>query len=126
MGEFWVVFSAGSGAGDLWAFGEDELAQQALSISDGEMPNLWHTAALYYDATYPLPVTGRRITLGHVIAFACMTHLEGRLRPLARQRRRPAKAMPKHLHEALTTTQIPVARQRELLAQWREGHPRLG
>ncbi len=85
---------------DLWSFGEDTLADQMLGFDDKRMLALWRTAEEYYDEDFPLPVTGRNITLGHVVAFACMWHLEGQLRPLDRQRRRPAKTTPEHLIEA--------------------------
>lgn len=100
MDRFLVVFSAGSAAADLWAFGEDDLADRMLTFEDDRMMELWRTAATYYDESFPLPVAGRRITLGHVVAFACMRHLEGQLRPLARQRRRAASALPDRLAKA--------------------------
>ncbi len=96
---FLVVFSSGSAAVDLWAFGEDDLADQMAEFDDERMLDLWRTAATYYDESFPLPVTGRKITLGHVVAFACMHHLEGVLRPLARQRRRPTSTIPTRLAE---------------------------
>lgn len=116
MGEFHVVFSRGQAARELWAFGEDELAERALRIPEIQLPGLWETAAAYYDANYPLPVTGRRITLGHVAAFATMNHLEGALRPLARQRRRPAKTVPDHISNAAEPFQ---GSTHELREQWR-------
>ena len=117
VGEFYVTFSPGQAAQDLWAFGEDDLAERALRIPELELPDLWVTAATYYDADYPLPVTGRRITLGHVVAFAAMNHLEGSLRPLARQRRRPAATVPDHITEAA----VPIRRASELVNRWRSG-----
>jgi hypothetical protein len=98
-----VTFSVGSAASDLWAFGEDDLAEAALDLSDQQLLAAWRWAAMYYRPAYPLPVTGRRITLGHVVAFATMTVLEGTVRPLARQRRRPDKTMPEHIRIAAAT-----------------------
>jgi hypothetical protein len=92
-----VTFSAGGAAADLWAFGEDALAEEVLAFSDLDLLGAWRQAAMYYDSSIPLPVEGRRITLGHVVAFACMHQIEGAIRPLARLRRRPAKAMPEHI-----------------------------
>lgn len=97
MSQSLVVFSSGAAAVELWAFGEDDLSARMLCIVDDVLLNLWKTAAVFYGETYPLPVVGRRITGGHVIAFACMFHLEGDLRPLARQRRRARSAVPEHL-----------------------------
>ena len=98
-----MTFSIGVAAADLWLFGEDDLAHAALKLSDEQLFHAWLHAARYYDADYPLPVTGRRVTLGHVVAFAVMAVLEGRLRPLARQRRRPAHAMPAEIAHAKDT-----------------------
>ena len=81
------------------------MAEAALRFSDNDMLELWTTAGRFYDASYPLPVEGRRITLGHVVAFACMEHVEGRLRPLARSRRRAQSAMPAHIRDARDQTQ---------------------
>ena len=97
MGELRVTFSAAGAAADLWAFGEDALAEEVLGFSDLDLLAAWRQAAFYYDSSIPLPVEGRRITLGHVVAFACMYQIEGTIRPLARHRRRPAKAMPEHI-----------------------------
>lgn len=119
VGEFYLTFSSGQAARELWAFGEDDLAERALRIPEPELPQMWATAATYNDAHYPLPVTGRRITLGHVVAFAAMNHLEGALRPLSRQRRRPAKTVPAHIGEAA----VPIRRASELVNRWRSGGP---
>jgi hypothetical protein len=75
MGRVEANFSPGGAAADLWAFGENVL------------PAMWRTAGTFWGSDVPLPVTGRRMTLGHVDAMACIDHFEGRLRPLARQRR---------------------------------------
>jgi hypothetical protein len=116
VGEFRVIFTAGQAARDLWAFGEDELAERALLVPRTELPGLWITAATFYDGDYPLPVVGRRITLGHVIAFAAMNHLEGVVRPLSRQRRRSAKTLPGHIKSAAVPFQGSTG---DLLEQWR-------
>jgi len=100
VGELLVIFSAGGAAADLWAFGEDDLAAAALRLSEDQLHEGWVHAARYYDADYPLPVEGRRITLGHVVAFAVMTIIEGGVRPLSRQRRRPASALPAEIAAA--------------------------
>ena len=92
-----MIFSAGQAARELWSFGEDELADRALRIPDSALASMWWEAAEFYDQAYPLPVSGRKITLGHVIAFAAMSHLTGELRPLARLRRRPAKDLPEEI-----------------------------
>ncbi len=121
MGAFYVVFSTGGAAADLWAFGEDELADRALQIEESSMVGLWTTAATFYHSSYPLPVEGRRITLGHVVAFACMSHLEGRLRPLARLRRRPDAKMPQYIRDARTETQKSLSSLQLRLMHGRSG-----
>lgn len=97
MGELRVTFSAARAATDLWAFGEDALVDAVLTFSELDLLAAWRQAAIYYDPSVPLPVEGRTITLGHVVAFACMHQIEGAIRPLARQRRRRASAVPEHL-----------------------------
>jgi hypothetical protein len=97
MGELRVTFAAAGAATDLWEFGEDALAEAVLCFSEMELLSAWRQAAAYYDPSVALPVEGRRITLGHVVAFACMHQIEGSIRPLARQRRRPASAVPEHI-----------------------------
>ena len=100
-----MVFSVGTVAADLWRFGEDELAEAVLQFSDDELVASWRTAAQYYDSAFPLPVEGRRVTLGHVTCFACMKQVEGALKPLARQRRRPKETLPGHLRAARAMAQ---------------------
>jgi hypothetical protein len=100
MGGSRVTFSAGLVAADLWAFGEDDLAAAALRLSTEQLREAWVHAARYTDRDHPLPVEGRQVTLGHVSAFAVMTVLEGGVRPLARNRRRPKSAMPPEIAAA--------------------------
>jgi hypothetical protein len=113
MGGLSVTFSAAVAATHLWAFGEDGLAEVVLSFSEQDLLAAWRQAAIYYDPSVPLPVEGRRITLGHVVAFACMHVIEGSIRPLARQRRRPAKAVPEHIKNG--PAHPPLHREHELL-----------
>ncbi|MDW3176503.1 MAG: hypothetical protein R8J94_03840 [Acidimicrobiia bacterium] len=104
-----VIFSSGSAAADLWAFGEDDLAERMLAFCDERMLDLWRTAARFYDEEHPLPVTGRKISLGHVVAFSCMLHVEGQLRPLSRQRRRPRSSLPSRFEEAKAKKQTELS-----------------
>lgn len=92
-----VVFSAEQAAASLWDYGEDELVDRALSLTDAELRKIWSIAGKYWDPGYSLPVTSQRVVLGHVSALAVITYLEGGLRPLVRERRRPAKSRPEHL-----------------------------
>lgn len=94
---FQVHLSASQVAASLWDYGEDALAERALVMSPGELVDIQAIAACYEEPDYPLPLTGQRITHNHVCAFAAVTLFEGRVRPLARSRRRPEKDRPPHL-----------------------------
>ena len=85
---FGVHFSRGMLASCLWDFGEDELAERALALSDDELLKVQGIAAYYEEPSYDLPVQ-TRVTHRHVMAQAAVTFAEGRVRPLARVRRRP-------------------------------------
>ncbi|WP_323101781.1 hypothetical protein [Intrasporangium sp. YIM S08009] len=81
-------------AAALWDYGEDALAERAIDMTDEELMSVENISAWYEDPAYPLPVSGQRVTHSHVSAFAAITLFEGRLRPLARARRRPARDRP--------------------------------
>ena len=86
-------------ASALWDYAEDALAQRALGMSEDERLQIDTISAWYEMPTYPLPMSGQRITHNHVAAFAAVTLFEGRVRPLARTRRRPAKDRPVEFDE---------------------------
>jgi len=111
-----VTFSAAGAATHLWAFGEDALADVVLSFSEVDLLAAWRQAAIYYQASGGLPVEGRKITLGHVVAFACMHQIEGSIRPLARRRRRPASAVPEHIKNG--PSHPTLTRVHELHGDW--------
>ena len=94
---FQVHFSRSQVAAALWDYGEDDLVPRALELTDPQLEAVQRIAATYEDATYPLPVEGQRITHHHVNALAAVTYFDGRLRPLAQNRRRPARNRPAHL-----------------------------
>lgn len=94
-----MSFSRGLAASELWLFGEDALAEEVLALDDGSWSKVLDLAAFYRDPTVPVPVTDIRVTNGHMMCFACMHHIEGSIRPLARARRRPMKTLPAHLEE---------------------------
>ena len=91
---FRVYFSRSQAAASLWDYGEDELAERALTLTDDDLGDVQAIASHFEDPGYPLPVSGQRITHNHVTAFAAMMFFEGNLRPLARTRRRAAKDRP--------------------------------
>lgn len=91
---FQVHFSISQTAASLWDYGEDALAERALRMSEDDLRAVQRIAAVYDDPTYPLPIEGQRITHNHVNAIAALAYLEGRLRPMARTRRRAEKDRP--------------------------------
>jgi hypothetical protein len=91
---FTMTFSKIAVGASLWDYGEDDLADQALEMTDADLGHVQAIAANYEDLAYPLPMTGQHITHHHVIAFAAITYLEGKARPLNRTRRRPRKQRP--------------------------------
>lgn len=92
--QFKVYFSKSQTAASLWDYAEDDLAERALRMSDADLERIQAIAAHYESPSYSLPVGGQRITHNHVTALAAITYFEGRLRPLARNRRRPEKDRP--------------------------------
>lgn len=78
----------------LWDYGEDDLVERALAMTEDEHRHIEAIEAWYESPEYPLPMSGQRITHNHVSAFAAITLFEGRVRPLARTRRRAEKDRP--------------------------------
>ena len=91
---FHVHFSRSAVAAGLWDYGEDDLADRALAMSDADLRSVQAIAARYEDPAYPLPVEGQRITHNHVNALAAITYFEKDIRPLTRTRRRPERTRP--------------------------------
>lgn len=91
---FKVRTSKSQVAAALWDYGEDELAARAIDMTDAELASIENISAWYEDPAYPLPMSGQRITHNHVNAFAAITLFEGRVRSLARTRRRPQRDRP--------------------------------
>lgn len=91
---FKFYFSKSQVAASLWDYGEDELAKQALVMPNEDLHDMQAIAACFEDPSYPLPISGQRITHNHVTALAAITLYEGKPRPLTRTRRRPEKDRP--------------------------------
>lgn len=91
---FRYLFSKSQVAAALWDYDEEKLADRALEMTDKELTRIQNIAAHFRNPSYPLPVVGQRITTNHVVALAAITFFEGRVRPLARNRRRPEKQRP--------------------------------
>jgi hypothetical protein len=92
--DFKVHTSKSQVAAALWDYGEDALAERAIAMTDDELASIENISAWYEQPGYPLPMSGQRITHNHVNAFAAIALFEGRLRPLARSRRRPQRDRP--------------------------------
>ena len=91
---FRVHISRSAVAASLWDYGEDELADRALTMSDADLQGVQAIAANYEDPAYTLPIAGQRITHNHVTALAEITFFEKEIRPLTRTRRRPERSRP--------------------------------
>lgn len=70
-----VHFSRHTAAQGLWDYGEDALAERALTLTDKELAAVQRIAAVYEDTAYPLPVQGTRITHRHVNALAVVAYV---------------------------------------------------
>jgi hypothetical protein len=91
---FRVHFSSSQVAASLWDYGEDELADHALAMTNNDLKGIQAIASNLEDPTFPLPIEGQRITHNHVMALAAVVLYEGELRPLPRTRRRAERDRP--------------------------------
>jgi hypothetical protein len=94
-----IVFSADQAGAALWTYGEDALVARARAMTDADLERCWAIAGGHWRTDHQLPLKSRLI-LDKVTAFACIEYLEGALRPLTRERRRPRKDMPADLSNA--------------------------
>jgi len=99
MSNMRVIFSAEQAAAALWTYGEDALVERALAIRIQDLPTLWQTAGDFWRPDHELPLS-TRLVLDKVTAFAAIKYLEGRVRPLAQERRRARSKMPERLRDA--------------------------
>ncbi len=90
----YVVRSRSQVAHSLWLFGEDDLADKALAMSEDDLFAICRIAAVYRNPNYPVPAAGPNVSIDHVDAFAAVAFFEGRLRPLRQYRRKPKKDLP--------------------------------
>lgn len=101
-----VLFSADQAGAALWTYGEDALVERARAMSEPDLRRAWRIAGASFRVDHTLPLEGR-LVLDKVIAFACIEVLEGAVRPLARERRRPKTRMPAELRDAKPVAGIP-------------------
>jgi hypothetical protein len=83
VGETFVMFSAEQAAAALWTYGEDDLIDSALALTERGLRELWVIAGSHWRDDHNLPLQSR-LVLDKVIAFACIEYLEGTVRSLAR------------------------------------------
>jgi hypothetical protein len=99
VGSTSIVFSADQAAAALWTYGEDGLVDRASRLTQEDLRRVWALAGSHWREDHDLPLKSR-LVLDKVTAFACIEYLEGRLRPLRRERRRPRQSMPERLLNA--------------------------
>ena len=118
------MFTAEQAAASLWDYGEDDLIGRARALDLNELERAWAIASDYWDPAFELP-TARRVTNNLVMAFSVVTLLEGKLRPLARDRRRPQSAKPEELRDPpQPTTSDVMAAVRSASARGDRSQPR--
>ena len=71
----------------LWEYGEDELAEAALSLSDDDLRDV-QRLAVWHHVNDPEPERGPKLTNGRVMARAAIEFVERTGRDTKRQRRR--------------------------------------
>ena len=99
VGSVSIIFSADQAAAALWTYGEDDLVEPASKLTDVELHKIWTLAGSHWRQDHGLPIKSRLVP-DKVIALGCIEYLEGGLRPLHQERRRPAASMPVHLQNA--------------------------
>lgn len=99
MGSTVIVFSAEQAAAALWTYGEDALADTALELGTTDLERAWAIAGGYWREDHGLPLKSR-LVLDKVIALACIQCIEGSVRPLVQERRRPRRGMPERFRDA--------------------------
>ena len=82
-----VIIDRWSLAEELWSFGEDDLYRVPLDMTDEDLIRLWQVAGETY-------LDGSARSGGEAAALALVRLVEGRVRPLARTRRRPKAQWP--------------------------------
>jgi len=79
-------------ADDLWRFGEEALAERvtdAGDVSEQQLVRIGAVAWKYASSDEYATPSGRGMMISKALAHAAVEVLEGRERPLARNRRRP-------------------------------------
>jgi hypothetical protein len=85
--DFRISFRRDALAEALWEYGEDELAEPALALSDEDLHEV-HRLAVWHHVNDPDPKPGPKLTNARVSARAAIEFFERTARDTARQRRR--------------------------------------
>lgn len=101
-----IVFTAKELAKDLWDFGEDNLINQALRLDDKALHELQRHVQDYLkpEVLSSLGKVDGHYNLGLLSAAAFVARVEGKVRPLKRQRRRNQSSVPDYLKPSLEET----------------------
>jgi len=84
VGQLYLLMDRWTLAEQLWAFGEDDLYEAALTLSDSQMLDVFRRAARIFSS-------GDARTGAVALGMAAVALLEGAQRPLNRRRRRPKR-----------------------------------
>lgn len=71
----------------LWEYGEDQLAEAALGLSEGDLHEV-QLVTVWHRENDPDPVTGPKLTNARIMARAMIEYVEGEGRDTKRVRRR--------------------------------------
>lgn len=85
--DFSITFDRETLAESLWEYGEDVVAQRAMTLDDVALRRVQELAASRYE-TDPDPARGPRLTNGRIMARAAIEFITGKRRDTVRQRRR--------------------------------------
>lgn len=84
---FSITFRRDTLAESLWEYGEEEIAEKVLDLSDPELHQI-HRLAVWHYKNDPEPTTGPKLKNGRINARAAIEFFERSTRDTARMRRR--------------------------------------
>jgi len=87
----------------VWEYGEDDLAEQVLGLSDGGLEEV-QRLALWHRLNDPDPEVGTKLTNARIEALAVIEFFEGRTRDTHRRRRRTRPASEGYLSAGPSTS----------------------
>lgn len=90
-------FTRGVLAEALWEYGEAELAERAMTLTDSELERVARLAG-WHRKNDPDPPEGPRLTNARIISRGAIEFFEGRTRDTVRRRRRTRPAAERYPH----------------------------